>query len=52
MTEKTRNEQAAEARRAYNNAWRAKHKDRVKEYNRRYWEKRAERLKQSANEEA
>lgn len=51
MAEKIKNEQAAEARRMYNNAWREKHKDRVKEYNRRYWEKRSERLKQSANEE-
>lgn len=51
MAEKNKNEQAAEARRAYNNAWRSKNKDRVKEYNRRYWEKRAERLKQSTNEE-
>ena len=33
---------AAEARRAYYKAWRAKNKDRVHEYNARYWAKRAE----------
>lgn len=35
-------ERAAEIRRAYQKKWRAEHKDRVSEYNRRYWEKKAE----------
>lgn len=39
---------AAEARRAYYKAWRAKNKDRVRDYNANYWAKRAER----ANNEA
>lgn len=30
-----------EVRRAYQKEWRAKNKDRVREYNRRFWEKRA-----------
>lgn len=34
---------AKEARRAYHKAWRAKNKDRVREYNANYWAKRAER---------
>ena len=41
MTE-TSKERAAEMRRAYHKAWRAKNKDKVREYNRRFWEKRAE----------
>ncbi len=32
---------ATEARREYFRQWRAKNKDKVKEYNRKYWEKRA-----------
>lgn len=38
----TSNERAVEMRRAYHKAWRAKNKDRVREYNKRFWEKRAE----------
>ena len=38
----TSNERAAEMRRAYHKAWRAKNKDKVREYNKRFWEKRAE----------
>ena len=36
-------EKAAEIRRAYQKKWRTEHKDRVSEYNRRYWEKKAEK---------
>lgn len=36
-------DRAIQARRAYQKKWRAKNKDRVREYNRRYWERRAER---------
>ena len=32
---------AIEARRAYKKAWRAANKDRVEEYNRRFWLKKA-----------
>lgn len=32
---------AIEARRKYQNEWRAKNKNRVKEYNRNYWLKKA-----------
>lgn len=39
--EKTSNERAAELRREYHKQWRAKNKDKVREYNRRFWEKRA-----------
>ena len=34
-------EAARQARNAAAKAWRAKNKDKVKEYNRRYWEKKA-----------
>ena len=40
---------AKEARRQYQNAWRAKNKERVKEYNRRYWQNVAEK-QQTANQ--
>lgn len=33
-------------RREYYRQWRAKNKDRVREYNARYWAKRAERMAQ------
>lgn len=36
-------EQAKEARREYLRAWRARNKDKVREANRRYWERRAQR---------
>ena len=38
------NEQAREAQREYLRAWRKQNPDRVKEANRKYWEKRAARL--------
>lgn len=37
-------------RREYYRQWRAKNKDRVREYNARYWAKRAERSTQAQNE--
>ncbi len=43
---------AAELRREYHKQWRAKHKDKVKEYNRRFWEKRAEKHGESAKKAA
>ncbi len=33
------------ARREYQREWRAKNKDRIRGYNKRYWERRAERQK-------
>ena len=33
-----------EAKRAYQRAWRARNRERVKEYNRRYWLRVAEKL--------
>ena len=33
--------QAREARNAYARAWRAKNKDKVKQYNNNYWQKKA-----------
>ncbi len=39
---------AAEARRKYQNEWRAKNKTRVKEYNRNYWLKKAAEQAQSS----
>lgn len=37
-------EKAKEARRAYMREWRSRNKDKVREANRRYWERRAEKL--------
>ena len=34
------NENALQAQREYQRAWRKANKDRVREYNRRYWERR------------
>jgi len=38
------NEQAKKARREYQRQWRAKNRDKVREANRRYWERKAEEL--------
>ena len=40
--------EAIEARRAYQNEWRRKNKDRIKDYNARYWQRKAEELKQQS----
>lgn len=45
-------EDAREARRAYLRQWKNDHKDRVREYNRRYWSKKAARAKESSGEES
>ena len=39
----TTNEKAKELRREYLNNWRAKNKDKVKEANKRYWQRKAEK---------
>lgn len=39
---------AVEARRAYQKKWRAEHKDRVQEHNRRFWEKKAAEMAETA----
>ncbi len=41
MAEMTLEERAREERREYFRQWRSKNKDKVRENNRRYWEKRA-----------
>ncbi len=48
--EQTANERAAEIRREYQKKWRAKNKDRVREYNRRFWEKKAEQQNSDSEE--
>lgn len=35
---------ALELKRAYEREWRAKNKDKVKQYNQNYWQKKAEQL--------
>ncbi len=42
------NDEARAVKRAYEAEWRAKNKDKVREKNRRYWEKRAAKLKKEA----
>ena len=41
---------AKEARRAYLREWRAKNKDRIRDYNARYWAKRAKRANKEGGE--
>ena len=50
MAELTLEERAKEERREYFRQWRAKNRDKVRESNRRYWEKRA--AKKVAEEKA
>ena len=53
--EQTLEEMTREERLAYYRAWRAKNKDRVKENNRRYWERRVlarQRQQQKSEEKA
>ena len=42
-------EAAIHERRAYQRAWRAKNRDRVRKYNTDYWERRATRKRQEVN---
>ncbi|WP_168353954.1 hypothetical protein [Clostridium perfringens] len=45
------NDKAREERNAYMRAWRKKNKDRVKEYNSSYWERKSKlREKRNSNE--
>lgn len=50
MATATLEERAAEERREYFRQWRAKNKDKVRENNRRYWERRAEKKAQAEQE--
>ena len=43
-------ENAKKARRAYASAWRAANKDKVREYNQRYWKRKAEQMQQNADQ--
>jgi hypothetical protein len=43
-------EKAKQARREYENAWRRKNRDRVKQYNAQYWEKRARKIKEAGSD--
>lgn len=48
MTNNQNTSRAIEARRAYYRAWRAANKERVKQYNEAYWQRRAERMEREA----
>ena len=50
MATTTLQERAAEERREYFRQWRAKNKDKVRENNRRDWERRAEKTAQAEQE--
>lgn len=41
---------AVMARRAYSKEWRQKNKDRVRQYNKRFWERKAQELMQAQAE--
>ena len=45
-------EEAKEARRAYRRKWNKEHPDKVKEYQARYWQKKADQAAAQANIEA
>ena len=44
-------QRALELRREYLRKWRAANKDKVKEYNRTYWERKAQELRKEQEEE-
>lgn len=46
------NEAAKEARRAYKKKWNAEHRDKVKKYQRDYWERKAAAQKAKEQEQA
>lgn len=50
MAATTLEKRAAEERREYYRQWRAKNKDKVRENNRRYWERRAAKKTQAEQE--
>lgn len=50
MAATTLQERAAEERREYFRQWRARNKDKVRENNRRYWERRAAKKAQAEQE--
>ena len=47
MSEIKNNEQTLKARREYYKKWRSNNKDKIKEYNKRYWEKKALKNKEN-----
>ena len=46
------NEAAKEARRAYKKKWNAEHRDRVKQYQEDYWNRKAQEAKEHEEEQA
>ena len=48
MDEKAINEQAVKLRREYQREWRKRNKDKVAANNRRYWERKAQKMAQMA----
>ncbi len=50
METKPLTERAKEERREYSRQWRAKNKDKVRENNRRYWERRAAKKAEAEQE--
>lgn len=51
MTVTTLQDRAAEERREYYRQWRAKNPDKVRENNRRYWERRAAKRAEAEKEQ-
>lgn len=51
MAEMTLEERAREERREYFRQWRAKNRDKVRENNRLYWERRAAKKAETAREQ-
>ena len=47
MSEIKNNEQTLKGRREYYKKWRSNNKDKIKEYNKRYWEKKALKNKEN-----
>ena len=44
------NDEAKKVRKEYYKIWRDNNKDKIRNYNSKYWEKRAEKIKNNSNE--
>lgn len=44
------NEKSKAAMRAYQKAWRRSHPEKIRAYNERYWQKKAEQLEKTCNQ--
>ena len=50
MSEQALSNEAKEARREYAKKWRAQNRDKVRENNRKYWERKAQQIQKNGGE--